>query len=236
MKTQIAALALFFASVPVVAASESETLLADTVTVVSEPIVKLTMPLSLTAHDFITKVYGFIDSGCTKDQVVEASRRVAAIVPEEDEFGLWLSGDNGYSVSYYGMKPEVEAMVQYEKDRVSNYGFFFLFPYGQGEREKANSRQSEFCGALLQELYDIGLSIGQPHVTDAVFEAIGDYMGNYVDIRLLEEVFAPDGVVYNYRLSAQIEAASAKDSKGRFIVILNVEPRGFTEADDMAAN
>ena len=106
MKTQIAALALFFASVPVVAASESETLLADTVTVVSEPIVKLTMPLSLTAHDFITKVYGFIDSGCTKDQVVEASRRVAAIVPEEDEFGLWLSGDNGYSVSYYGMKPE----------------------------------------------------------------------------------------------------------------------------------
>ncbi len=89
---------------------------------------------------------------------------------------------------------------------------------------------------MLQELYDIGLSIGQPHVTDAVFEAIGDYMGNYVDIRLLEEVFAPDGVVYNDRLSAQIEAASAKDSKGRFIVILNVEPRGFTEADDMAAN
>ena len=93
MKTQIAALALFFASVPVVAASESETLLADTVTVVSEPIVKLTMPLSLTAHDFITKVYGFIDSGCTKDQVVEASRRVAAIVPEEDEFGRELLRD-----------------------------------------------------------------------------------------------------------------------------------------------
>lgn len=236
MKTQIVALALFFATMPVIAAPESETFTADTVVVVRQPIVKLTMPLSITAHDLLTKVYGFIDSSCTKEQTVEAVRYAASMVPEEDDFGLWLNADNGYSVNYYGLKPDVEAMVQYDEGRVSSYGFFFFFPYGRGNREKANSRQSEFCGVLLQELHDMGLSIGMPYVTDAVFEVIGDYCGNYVDIRLLEEICGPDGVVYNDRLSAMIEADSDDDSRGRFVVILNVEPEGFTPADDLVAD
>ncbi len=237
MKSAIAAafMLVISALIPASAsASGSESLLSDTVRTETAPAVRLSMPLALTARDFITKIYGFIDPRCTQAQTVEAARRIASVIPEADEFGLWLNADNGYAVSYYGMQPDVEAMAQFDGNQVSNYGFFFLFPYSPGEREKANSRQTEFCSSLLQELHDLGLSIRHDTGSDAIFEAIGDFAGNSVDIRLIEEFIAPDGENTADAMSAAVASASA-DKEGRFIVVLNVEPGAFSAADDLAA-
>lgn len=220
-------------------AGETQAMLADTTRTEILPVVKLTMPLSLTARDFITKVYGFIDPSCSKSQCIEAASKAASIVPQDDEFGLWLNAGNGYAVSYYGMRPDVEAMAQFDNAKLSNYGFFFLFPYDSGNREQANSKQAEFCGSLLQELRDMGLTLGRPIQTDAIFEAVGDYAGNNVEIRLVEEVVSADGsdgAQYADAMSAKCEASAAgPDASGRFILILNVEPSAFSQADNLAA-
>lgn len=241
MKTLLAIFAVtassLFSTIEV-SASDSEMTASDTVTVASRPIVKLTMPLSLTARDFITKVYGFIDPGSTRPQCIAAASRVAAITPQEDEYGLWLNDSGGYSVSYYGMRPQVEAMARFtdNESKVSEYAFFFLFPYTRGTRHSANERQAEFCGSLLQELHDMGLEIGQPQVTDAIFEAVGDYAGNMVDLRLIEEFIAPDGENRADAMTATVEKASIPDVEGRFILVLHVQPGAFTEADSLAAS
>ena len=196
--------------------------------------VALTMPLALTAHDFITKVYGILDPRCSAEEAAASAQSILSIVPESDDYGLWLNPACGYSVSYFGMTPDVEATARFADGRVSDFGYFFLFPYDCGGRAEANRQQSEFCGSLLQELHDMGLDISRTHDGDAIFEVITDYAGNYVDIRLVEEYMAPDGVNTADALSAAI-AASAPDASGRFVLILSVEPDAFTEADNLAA-
>lgn len=210
---------------------------ADTLRTEMRSADKYVMPLNLTARDFITKVYGFVEDETTREGTVKASGRLCGLVPQEDEFGLWLNPECGYAVSYYGMTPDVEAMARFEKERLSNYGFFFLFPYKEGMREDANRRQSEFTGCLLQELHDLGLVVSLNEATDAIFDAVSDYEGNFVDLRLIEEVVSPDGSEYPDKMSAKCEAsAMTPESKGRFILILNVEPGGFTVSDNLAAN
>ena len=50
---------------------------------------------------------------------------------------------------------------------------------------------------------------------DALFEACGDYNGNFVNVRLLDEKMG--------------------NSEGRYVLYLSVEPRAFTPADNLAA-
>lgn len=194
------------------------------------------MPLELTAHDFITRVYGFADNKGDKAHIVAESKQHAGVEPTADEFGLWMNPENGYSISYYGMCPYVEALATFDDDTLSSYGFFFIFPYSAGERDNANHEQSRFCGSLLQEIYDIGVRMAVTDLTDALFHTIGYTDGNCLDIRLIEEVASPDGSEYSDKMSASCEmAAVTPDSHGRFVVILNVEPDAETEADELVA-
>ena len=62
---------------------------------------------------------------------------------------------------------------------------------------------------------DIGLPMDLNTATDDLFEAVGDYNGSFVDVRLLDE--------------------KNEGGDGRFILILSVEPGAFTAADDIVA-
>lgn len=170
------------------------------------PVTSLQLPVELTAQDFITKVYGVLDARLTKQQILDASRMAISLIPEEDEYGLWLETDDGYSISYRGMCPDVSARAVFGDDNhVTDYGFFFLFPYEGGNRDKANSMQAEFAGTLLQEMMDMGIEMTQDTVSDALFEVSADYQQDLVDVRLVEE-------------------HNTDDNSGRFILILSVSP------------
>lgn len=174
------------------------------------------LPVSLTAEDMVSKVYGVLDTGLDKQGCVSEARRLLRLTPEEDHGALWLETDGGYSVNYYGMVPEVSAIARFGDDKVSDYGFFFLFPYGSGDKHSSIRRQADFCGSLLQEMADIGLLMDLNTATDDLFEAVGDYKGNFVDVRLLDE--------------------KGEGDSGRYILILSVEPGAFTAADDIVAD
>ena len=204
-------------------------------------VANITMPLSLTARDLITKVYGFIDPGCSRQQCIMATQAVTSITPEEDDSGLWMNAADGYGINFYGMEPQVEAMARFAEDnQVSEFGYFFFFPYKSGKRAYANASQADFSGCLLQELTDMGLEMAADPRTEAIFEVFGDYNGNYLAIRLIEEVGNAGGgkeIPYSDALSAMIESNNAgKAASGRYVLVINVEPRGFTEADDLLAD
>ncbi len=177
------------------------------------------LPVPVTAEDMMTKLYGVVDTGVSKDECVRQSRSKLRLTPEEDNGVLWLESDGGYGVNYYGMFPAVSAMVRYgddgSADRVSDFGYFFLFPYTSAGKQEAIRDQADFCGSLLQEMADMGLAMDLNTATDDLFEAVGDYNGNFVDIRLLDEKGASDA--------------------GRYILILSIEPGAFTAADDFVA-
>lgn len=169
--------------------------------------VALTMPVSLTGRDFVTKVYGLLDPSTTKEAAIRECGELLNVRPQEDEYGLWLESDDGFVVSYYGMTPpDVSAHAAFgPNDHITDYGFFFIFPYESGERETANARQAQFSGTLLQEFMDMGLELEADTLTDALFEVTADYEHDAVDMRLVEE-------------------HQTDDQSGRFILILTVNP------------
>lgn len=174
------------------------------------------LPVELTAEDLVTKVYGVVDPGVSKDECVRKSRELLRLTPEDDSGALWLETAGGYGVNYYGMIPDVSAMARFGNEKVSDFGYFFLFPYNAGDRQSGIREQTDFCSSLLQEMTDIGLSMDLNTETDDLFEAVGDYQGSFVDIRLLDD---------------------RKDNgSGRYILILSVEPGAFTPADDIMAD
>ena len=209
------------AASPAASAAESATLVtaaSDSALSDYGESLRLPAPLELTARDFVTKVYGVLDSTLsTRSEICRASEGMN-LAPSADSLGLWLETGDGYSVSYYGMTPDVTAMAQFEGD----FGFFFLFPYQQGERENANARQSEFCGALLQEMSDIGLVMGLDPLADTLFDAVGSYGANFVEMSLIEE-------------TAGSSDTAPATSAGRFIVTLTVRPNAYQPSDNLAA-
>lgn len=178
------------------------------------------LPVPVTAEDMMTKLYGVVDPGVSKDECVRQSRERLRLTPQEDSGALWLESATGYGVNYYGMFPDVSAMVRYGDDNggvsVSDYGYFFLFPYTQSSRQDAIRDQADFCGSLLQEMADMGLAMDLNTASDDLFEAVGDYNGNFVDIRLLDEKGVANG--------------------GRYILILSIEPGAFTPVDNIMAD
>lgn len=187
----------------------------------------LPMPLHLTARDFVTKVYGVLSPTLTSDETGKEATRRLAMTPSADNLGLWLEKQDGYSVNYYGMQPDVTAMALFSEDAVSDFGFFFLFPYSAGERKEAVERQVAFCGSLLQELQDIGAVMGNNLTTDAIFEAGGDYEGNFVLVRLIEE----DAAGNQIDSPQQVLAEADSPSEGRFVLFLNVTPDASRDQD-----
>lgn len=191
--------------------------------------------VSVTARELFTKVFGVASHSLTSDELKREAIRVLNMVPAEDEGGLWLDSSDGYCVSYYGMTPRVSAVAMFDNPEgpVSNFCYFFLFPYAGATRERANFEQCAFCSSLLQEMDDIGMDMGCPESTDALFEASGNYGENLVNIRLIDQ---------NTEAGTEGSAATVADKAGRgdaaggsYVVVVYVEPRAFTEADNWMA-
>lgn len=62
----------------------------------------------------------------------------------------------------------------------------------------------------------MGLDLGNNTITTDLFDVFGDYAGNAVNIRLID--------------------ADEKENGGQFILILSVEPDGFSPADSGLAD
>lgn len=165
------------------------------------------LPVELTAPEMVAKVYGVVDPGVNRSECVDHTRRMLSLTPEEDEGCLWLDSDAGYRINYYGLVPETSAMARFDGDALAEYCYFFLFPYEAGGKSIGVRNQADFCGTLLQEMYDSGLPMDLNTATDDLFEAVGDYQGSLVDVRLLDEAMP--------------------DSSGRFILIVSVEPNAL---------
>lgn len=178
------------------------------------------LPVSLTAIDMVSKIFGVIPPEVSKDECVRQSQKLLCLTPEDDCGALWLETGSGYGVDYYGMSPEVSAMARFADNAAEaageeagvnsgpyDFGFFFLFPYTSATRQQTIRDQADFCGSLLQEMADSGLAMDLDTATDDLFEAVGDYRGSLVDVRLLDE------------------RQDAGD--GRYILILSVEPHAF---------
>lgn len=142
--------------------------------------------VEVTAADMMSKVYGVLKPDCTKKECIAGAARLLSLTPEEDEGVLWLECDGGYHLSYYGQTPDVSAMARFgggDAERVSDYGYFFLFPYAEG----ADTARDDFCITLLQEMHDMGLEPGVNVLSDDIFEVVADYQGSEVDVRLLDD-------------------------------------------------
>lgn len=179
-------------------------------------------PISVTAVDLITKVFGALAPSLSHEQACEEAANKLALVPELDETGLWLNPDSGYSVSYYGMTPEVYAVANFNENGASEYGYFFLFPYSGSDREWANSQQCVFCSSLLQEIYDLGLMVGIPDTTDSIFEAFGSYGTSQIAVSLNEQ-------------NAHNLVPEASPEDGVFVVALSITPNAFPAAAGLMA-
>lgn len=169
----------------------------------------------VTAPDIINNVYGVANPAGSKLAVIKEATDKLGIKPEEDSMGVWMDSSAGYGVDYYGMRPEVTAVARFSEDKVKDFGYFFLFPYEAESKDLANHRQAEFCGSLLQEMKDTGMMMSADSCSSRLFEAIGEYLGSFVDVRLIDDAADP--------------------SSGRFILVISVEPDGFTVADGIAA-
>lgn len=172
-------------------------------------------PVAVTARDMVMKVYGILDECGSMQECVNNTDAAINLVPELDEDALWLDPDTGYVLNYYGRQPEVSALAHFgngPESPVSDFGYFFLFPYDRTRDENSANQQIDFTSVLLQEMHDLGIPMamrdGDPA---ALFAAVGDYEGNLVDIRLLDD--------------------EGDNGSGRYILILSVEPGAFTDAD-----
>lgn len=176
------------------------------------------MPLLLTADDMLTKVYGVLDSSLDKASLIKASETILDMSPTDDRACLWLDPSDGYGICYSGLEPDVSAMARFDRDRISDFGFFFLFPYQKSEKQKTIEKQALFCGSLLQEIHDLGADLGSDTAADGLFDVSGDYNGNFVAVRLIDD-----------------PGADPQDPEGRYIMMLSIEPGGFTVSDNIEA-
>ena len=161
--------------------------------------------LRVNAMDMLSKVYGTVSTAIGRQECVRSAQRDLALTPHFEEGALWLDSADGYALAYNGMSPEVSAMARYsDNDELSEYCYFFLFPFMDSGREHANKAQALFTGCLLQEMYDLGLDLGVNVESDDIMEVVGDMAGGSLEVRLMEDPTGPEG--------------------GRYILMLIVEP------------
>lgn len=173
-------------------------------------------PVDVNARDLITKVYGLVDSQCSRGECIDAVRNRISLTPTEEEGDLWLDSKDGYQLRYGGHMPEMSGMARFDdRDSIAEYCYFFVFPYARGSRDDSVRDQADFTGMLLQEMQDMGMPIGANPMTDDLMEVIGNYEGSDIDVRLLDQASAPipDDVM-----------AGASPEEGRFILMFIVTP------------
>lgn len=166
--------------------------------------------LRLTVRDLVTKVYGAIPANTDGKMLCDECQRCLSLTPAADGDALWLDAADGYALSYNGLSPEVCAMARFSNDTLTEYTYFFLFPYTSECKGDVNRNQAEFCGCLLQEMHDLGMNMGvNANAPEMLFDAFGGYEGNLVEVNLADE--------------------AGSDNSGRFIVTLMVEPSATAE-------
>lgn len=184
--------------------------------------------VNVTAHDLITKVYGFIDARSSRQDCIDRTRESINLTPQQVDNDFWLDSQDGYRLSYDGMSPRTAALARIgDNDSVAEYCYFFLFPYSGNAKEAGTEAQAQFGGELLQELSDMDADWGADRNSDDLFEVVGSYAGNLVSVRLLDEQ-QPGGD--NSR-----PAASDPGTDGRYILMFIVQPGAFTPEDDTPA-
>lgn len=161
----------------------------------------------LTVRDFVTKIYGLVPQDTPRETCFKELARIAGVSPEKDDDAFWLHSSDGYRVAYEDMQPDCMAMARFLTDTpgsgVSDYCYFFFFPYDDASREQSNRDQADFCSSLLQEMSDIGMELGADSMTDDLFDVYGNLAGNAVNVRLLDE---------------------PGPTNGRYLLMLAVEP------------
>ncbi|MBD5220795.1 MAG: hypothetical protein HDS70_00275 [Bacteroidales bacterium] len=189
--------------------------------------VRLRMPVDVNGRDLVSKVFGFIesDSIASEEDCVAKCGELSSLRPSKDEYGLWLEKEDGYQLSCYGDSPEVTAMARFDDENLSGYGFFFIFPYTDTNRQQVNMRQSAFTGALLQELNDFGLVMEGAQDSVALFDVYGKNGNDSVEIRLIEEKSAPDAQFdFDSSSLSPLANENSEPAAGRYVLILQIEP------------
>ncbi len=186
-------------------------------------------PVTVTALDLVTKVYGVLDPSYTQKQTKKAAKKALRINPssEKNPFAsvdataspgcntLWVESDDGYLISYSGMMPKVSAVAEYDAEGLlTGYCYFFQFPYTPSTRAKADREQCVFCGSLLQELNDFAMMVGVPDLSEGLFQAIGSYGSNHISMMLTDEPL---------------------NDAGTYILMLDITPNAFNHADSVLA-
>lgn len=169
--------------------------------------------MQVSGHDLITKAYGMIPAVNSRWATIELSEEVMNVTPTAEDNNLWVDSADGYAINYNGMTPDVSALVRLENDSISDYGFFFLFPYSDIDKKYATADQADFSKTMLQEFEDMGLDLGANPYTDDLFEVTGDYTDNFVAMRLIDD---PEGE--------------------RYILMLSVEPNAMSEVDNLVVD
>lgn len=175
-------------------------------------------PVEVNASDIIGKIYCVADPDSGREECRRLSTERYGAEPGNEDGAEWISSDNGFAISYYGMQPEVDAMARYEGNEVAGFGYVFYFPYNSHCREAANHDQCEFCSTLLQELNDMAVTLDVNEAADALFEVFGEYAGSDISLTLREEIesetMAPD----------QLAGAIPSDRCGQFVLLISVVP------------
>lgn len=166
--------------------------------------------IEVNGHDLLTKAYGTINSINSREGAVEMAEEMMNITPVQESNRLWLDTADGYNITYNGMTPDVAAAVHLVNDSISDYGFFFMFPYSDGEKDRieATNRQVAFSTSMLQEFEDMGMDLGANAYTKDLFEVSSDYSDNYVALRLIDD---EEGERYILFLCVEPNALSAVD-------------------------
>lgn len=168
------------------------------------------------ADDMMTKVYALVSVDSKRSEILQSLSALNLDV-DDDNSALWVATDGGYQLDYCGMRPEVTAMARFANDALTDYCFFFIFPYSDTAKDSVNKDQASFSGTLLQEIADRGADVGENIYSQDLYEVVGEYKGNLVDVRLMDE------------------AGSGNDNGGRYIIMLSVEPGSFTDTDSVLA-
>lgn len=204
--------AIFIALLAVVSLSSAEAKKhSDIILATPSRVVK---PVAVDGLDLITKVYGAVDPGLSKCNIVKETAKATGLLPQEDEYGLWLDSEDGYIVNYKGMCPRTSAMATFNGEDLEDFSFFFIFPYSADNRNEANALQCAFCGSLLQELADLGLDMHAASPVGTLFEADSEFAGNRFNIRL-------------------VDSPGNENSSARFIVIVSVDPASMQALNAM---
>lgn len=164
-------------------------------------------PLEVNAKALITKVYGVASTSLHKHEICDAALQHLSMQPEEEESGMWLDSEDGYELSYRGMSPKMCAMAHFNNNTLTEYRYFFIFPYISDNRAEANSNQADFAGSLLQEISDLGADMGSDILTDAIFATYGSYGESHLEVTLTD-----DSTQYILMLKIEPEAFLANDS------------------------